>query len=66
MVNAMEKVEMIKFETKLVPRIPERLFNYAFNVPREKITFVKAETIQRTKNYLLFSVPNPWVLPNLR
>jgi hypothetical protein len=43
----MQKVEAIKFETNFVPIISEKTFNYAFNVPRERITFVKAATVQR-------------------
>lgn len=38
---------MIKYETNFVPIVPERRFNYAFNVPNERINFVKAATLQR-------------------
>jgi tyrosinase len=39
-------VEMITFDTNIVPN-SERRFNYAYNVPSERITFVKSGLIQR-------------------
>jgi tyrosinase len=42
-----KSIKMIKFETNFVPLVSEKRFDYAFNVPSERITFVKAGTVQR-------------------
>lgn len=43
-----EKIEMVKLDNfKPIPRMSERRTNYVFNVPRDRITFVKAAQVQR-------------------
>ena len=42
-----KNIEMITFDTNIHAIASEKRFNYAFNVPSERITFVQAGKVQR-------------------